>query len=131
MSSAFLDWVATSVGERPPADLHLGAAFEIAVCRIEDAAAQHARDPIHVLSNNGPSGSRRASRDMFAQLGYTPAQIRIVRRLLAGSPGGWPGLLRLYLAARPLLPAHRRYLTRQLRLFARAARLQGDRPGAA
>jgi hypothetical protein len=51
------------------------------------------------------------------QLGYTDDQIRVVRRLLAGSPERWPGLLRLYVRGEVLDGPHRRYVLRQLRSF--------------
>jgi hypothetical protein len=115
MTVAFVDWFVDGVGA-PPDSLHLAQAFEIAVCRVEEAAAS-AVDPIRSLSNLATSSSRKASREMLLQLGYTDDQIRVVRRLLAGSTERWPGLMRLYASGEALEGAHRRYVIRQLRSF--------------
>jgi hypothetical protein len=115
MTVAFVEWFADGVGA-PPDSLHLAQAFEIAVCRVEEAAGL-AVDPIRSMSNRATSGSRKASREMLLQLGYTDDQIRVVRRLLAGSTERWPGLLRLYVRGEVLDGPYRRYVLRQLGSF--------------
>jgi hypothetical protein len=70
---------------------------------------------------------------MLAQLGYNQAQTRIVQRLLAGSGGGWPGLIPIYTSGAPALTEQqRKYVTRQLREFRAASAPAMDavaRPG--
>jgi len=53
----------------------------------------------------------------IASLGYSPAQRRIVHRLLSGSASGWPGLLMLFATRASLTTTHRRYVLRQIRYF--------------
>jgi hypothetical protein len=98
--------------------MHLDAAFELLVSRCELARARGAKDPVATISTKAAGGnSRLCTRRMLEHLGYTPAQRRAVQRLLAGSAGGWPGLLRLYVASRHLSPADRQYARRQVRAF--------------
>ena len=52
---------------------------------------------------------------MLKHLGYTDAQLRIVHRLLGGSPSGWPGLLRLFVGDAGLTDDQQIYARRQLR----------------
>lgn len=101
--------------------LNIVPAFEVMCARVAAARAAGARDPLRtaVSSQAGPH-SRRATRRMLEQLGYHSAQRRIVHRLLGGSPSGWPGLLTLYVEGAELLPAHRRYVLRQVRQFQRS-----------
>jgi hypothetical protein len=122
MTRGFVEWFESECG-RVSDELLLEHAFAIAVCRIEDASAQSARDPIAAVSNRGSAFSRVATKSMLGQLGYSKAQTRIVQRLLAGSGSSWPGLIRLYLqGAPPLTQRQRRYITRQLREFRAAPR---------
>ena len=96
--------------------LNLPAALEVLVSRIEAASARGAADPLATVCPRGPGGNSRAcTRRMLAQLGYNAAQLRVVHRLLAGSTGGWPGLIRLYLADGRVSEAHRHYVRRQVR----------------
>jgi hypothetical protein len=110
-------WFRAAYGA-PPGGFPLEEIFAIMVCRIEDAVAQRARDPIDSVSNCGSPGSRLATKTMLMQLGFTAAQARIAQRLMGGSSGGWPGLLRLYLAGTESIDLdQRRYIARQLRAF--------------
>ena len=114
----FLAWLATQLncGSEELAAVHLGVAFELLVCRIEDAAHRKAPDPLAVVRNSTSGGnSRVATRTMLRHLGYTDAQLRIVHRLLGGSPAGWPGLLSLYVEGTDLTDERRGYARRQLR----------------
>ena len=98
--------------------LHIGAAFEILVSRIDTARAAGSTDPMKTVSTSraGPN-SRAVTHRMLASLGYSPAQRRIVHRLLTGSTSGWPGLLMLFATGTSLTPSHRRYVLRQVRYF--------------
>jgi hypothetical protein len=118
---AFVEW-ASAASDAPLRELLLDRVFEIMVCRIEEAVAQRANDPIRAISNGASAYSRAATRSMLTQLGFSTAQIRIVQRLMAGSAGGWPGLIRLYLSGEAVLTTrHRRYVDRQVQAFRDAA----------
>jgi hypothetical protein len=116
-SLSFARWFEHQIGEDAAVRLKLEAAFVIAVCRVEEAARQHARDPLRAVSNAGSYASRVATKSMLSQLGYSAAQTRIIQRLLAGS-SSWPGLIRIYLGAGELTGAQRQYVRRQVRAFA-------------
>jgi hypothetical protein len=98
--------------------LHIGAAFEVLVSRIDTARAAGSSDPMRTVSTSraGPN-SRAITHRMLASLGYSPAQRRIVHRLLTGSTSGWPGLLMLFATGANLTSTHRRYVLRQIRYF--------------
>ena len=98
--------------------LHIGAAFEVLVSRIDSARAAGSNDPMRTVSTSlaGPN-SRAITHRMLASLGYSPAQRRIVHRLLTGSTSGWPGLLMLFATGANLTSTHRRYVLRQIRYF--------------
>jgi len=98
--------------------LHIGAAFEVLVSRIDTARAAGSNDPMRTVSTSlaGPN-SRAITHRMLASLGYSPAQRRIVHRLLTGSASGWPGLLMLFATGANLTSTHRRYVLRQIRYF--------------
>jgi len=100
------------------APLHIGAAFEVLVSRIDTARAAGSNDPMRTVSTSlaGPN-SRAITHRMLASLGYSPAQRRIVHRLLTGSTSGWPGLLMLFATGANLTSTHRRYVLRQIRYF--------------
>jgi hypothetical protein len=123
----FVDWFERRLGFAA-SELQLDHAFVIAVCRIESAAAQNATDPIAAVSNTASPQSRQATKAMLRSLGYSPAQTRIVQRLLGGSPGGWPGLIRLYLDDADLTRGQRVYLNREVRRFRSATDRPADRP---
>ena len=98
--------------------LHIGAAFEVIVSRIDAARSAGSSDPMRTVSTSraGPN-SRAVTHRMLASLGYSPAQRRIVHRLLTGSTSGWPGLLMLFATGANLTTIHRRYVLRQIRYF--------------
>ena len=98
--------------------LHIGAAFEVLVSRLDTARAAGSADPMRTVSTSraGPN-SRAVTHRMLASLGYSPAQRRIVHRLLTGSTSGWPGLLMLFATGANLTAADRRYVLRQIRYF--------------
>jgi hypothetical protein len=98
--------------------LHIGAAFEVIVSRIDTARAAGSADPMRTVSTSlaGPN-SRAITHRMLASLGYSPAQRRVVHRLLSGSASGWPGLLMLFATGASLTTTHRRYVLRQIRYF--------------
>ena len=104
------------------APLHIGAAFEVLVSRIDSARAAGSSDPMRTISTSqaGPN-SRAVTHRMLASLGYSPAQRRIVHRLLVGSTSGWPGLLMLFATGANLSTAQRRYVLRQIRYFSARA----------
>src|SRR5665811_1965783 len=91
--------------------LHIGAAFEVIVSRIDTARAAGSADPMRTISTSlaGPN-SRAITHRMLASLGYSPSQRRIVHRLLSGSASGWPGLLMLFATGANLTATHRRYV---------------------
>jgi hypothetical protein len=98
--------------------LHIGAAFEVLVSRLDTARAAGSADPMRTVSTSraGPN-SRAITHRMLASLGYSPAQRRIVHRLLTWSTSGWPGLLMLFATGANLTATHRRYVLRQIRYF--------------
>jgi hypothetical protein len=120
----FEEWAVEAAGltEEQVETLRLLPALEILVSRIEAARARGALDPVaSVLPTATGGNSRATTRRMLASLGYTPAQLRVIHRLMAGSTSGWPGLIRLYATGCPLTQAHMEYVRRQLRLLTLAA----------
>ena len=98
--------------------LHLVAAFQILVCRCEAARRRGASAPLVTVSPKLAGGnSRTLTRRMLGQLGYSRGQLRVIHRLLAGSTGGWEGLLALFAAGQPLSARQRGYARRQVQLF--------------
>ena len=100
----------------PLAPNHIQAAFEVLVSRIDAAKAAGAADPLLTVSTSraGPN-SRSVTHEMLETLGYSPAQRRIVHRLMAGSTSGWQGLLLLFATDSVLTAVERRYVLRQAR----------------
>lgn len=98
---------------------HIQAAFEVLVSRIDAAKAAGAGDPMLTVSTSkaGPN-SRAVTHQMLEALGYSPAQRRIVHRLLAGSTSGWAGLLLLFATDTDLTSRERCYVLRQARQLA-------------
>jgi hypothetical protein len=93
----------------------LTPAFEVLISRCEAARRRGAANPLVTVSPKRAGGNSRAcTRRMLAQLGLTEAQRRVMHRLLAGSPGGWPGLLSLFCERATLTPSQRQYARRQL-----------------
>lgn len=108
----------TGIGAREFHVLQLDAAFDVFVCRCEDARRRGSADPLKTVSPKGSGGnSRLTTRRMLRRIGYTDAQLRIIHRLIAGSSSGWPGLLRLFVEAHPLTTEQRGYVRRQVRAF--------------
>lgn len=108
--------------------LLLGAAFELLVSRCELARRRGSRDPVATGSTRYAGGnSRVCTKRMLEHLGYTPHQRRAVQRLLTGTAGGWPGLLRLYADERHLSVSDRQYARRQVRVFIRPPRIRTPR----
>ena len=117
-AASFAEWAVEEAGftadevER----LKVVPALEVLVSRIEAAKSRGARDPVGAVAPMAAGGNPRATtRRMLSHLGYTAQELRIVHRLMAGSAGGWPGLLRLYAGGSPMSPTHRDYVVRQLR----------------
>jgi hypothetical protein len=98
---------------------HIQAAFEVLVSRIDAAKAAGAADPMLTVSTSkaGPN-SRAVTHTMLEALGYSPAQRRIVHRLMAGSTSGWRGLLLLFATDSALTSGERRYVLRHARQLA-------------
>lgn len=116
----FQDWAVTVVGLTADdvAELELEAAFEVMVSRCEEARRRGATNPLIAVSPKGAGGNSRAcTREMLTHLGYSRDQLRIIHRLLGGSPSGWRGLLRIFTEDRELTVWERRYVRRQLRNF--------------
>ena len=117
------DWVVAHAGVTPEEydRLELLAAFDVFVARCESARRRGSTDPLRAVSPRASGGnSRRCTRQMLVNLGYTPAQLRVIHRLIGGSTGGWPGLLRLFVEGRTLTDAERTYVRRQIRDFCKA-----------
>ena len=114
----FPGWCQDQHIAEPLVPLHIGAAFEVLVSRIDAARAAGSSDPMRTISTSraGPN-SRAVTHRMLASLGYSPSQRRIVHRLMAGSTSGWPGLLMLFATGTNLTATHRRYVSRQIRYF--------------
>lgn len=118
----FVLWCGETLGEAAVEELRLEHVFEIATCRIEEAARHEAVDPISAFRNTAGNAARAATKEMLAHLGFSNAQIRIVRRLLGGSDGGWPGLIGLWATQTSPSRIHRKYAHTQVRLFMNASR---------
>lgn len=113
----FEAWVANELGVSTDAidSSLLAPAFEVLISRCEEARRRGAADTLVTVSPKRAGGNSRAcTRRMLAQLGLSDAQRRVMHRLLAGSPGGWPGLLSLFCAGASLTPRQRQYARRQL-----------------
>ena len=123
--TTFEAWLVTSDIREQLRGMHIISAFEVMVARLDGARAAGAKDPLRAVSTRaaGPH-SRLATHRMLEQLGYTPAQRRIVHRLLAGSPAGWPGLLKLFATNAEPSPSQRRYLARQASNFRKTCKPQ-------
>jgi hypothetical protein len=116
----FEPWVAQelALADDDVERLHLVAAFQILVCRCEAARRRGASAPLITASPKLAGGnSRTLTRRMLAQLGYNRDQLRVIHRLLAGSTGGWEGLLALFVEGQHLSAKQRGYARRQVQLF--------------
>lgn len=122
---SLLTWIedACQIDPEDVDELRLGPALDVFINRLESARARGARDPLAAVSPRRAGGnSRRCTRRMLRQLGYTDAQLRIIHRLVAGSTGGWPGLLRLFVERQSPDSQQRQYIRRQVRSFTEASR---------
>jgi hypothetical protein len=100
--------------------MKFAAVFDLFISRIEAARARGAADPLQTVTAKIAGGNSRAStKRMLEQLGFSPSQRRAVHRLLAGSPSGWPGLLRLYVDSRVMTREQRQYARRQVKVMRR------------
>jgi len=116
----FEPWVAQelALADEDLERLHLVPAFQVLVCRCEAARRRGAAAPLVTASPKLAGGnSRTLTRTMLAQLGYNRDQLRVIHRLLAGSTGGWEGLLALFAAGQHLSAKQRGYARRQVQLF--------------
>jgi hypothetical protein len=116
----FEHWVAQelALADEDLERLHLVAAFQILVCRCEAARRRGASAPLVTVSPKLAGGnSRTLTRRMLGQLGYNRDQLRVIHRLLAGSTGGWEGLLALFAAGQHVSAMQRGYARRQVQLF--------------
>ena len=115
----FEDWAISELNldEDDVEALKLAAVFDLFISRIEAARTRGAADPLQTVTAKIAGGNSRAStKRMLEQLGFSPPQRRAVHRLLAGSPSGWPGLLRLYVDRRPMTREQRQYARRQVKV---------------
>jgi len=93
-------------------------AADILLSRAVAAAQRGATDPLLTVTAKRAGGNSRAcTKRMLEQLGLEPRARRVVHRLLAGSPSGWPGLLRIFSEQRHATDAERTYARRQLQLL--------------
>ena len=126
----FDEWAVAHVGLTTGdlSELDLPAAFDVLVSRCEDARRRGAADPLKSISPKGAGGNSRArTREMLQQLGYSRSQLRIIHRLMGGSPAGWAGLLRIFTEDRDLSSWERTYVRRQIRNFYRAGPTAAER----
>jgi hypothetical protein len=116
--ATFQSWCRNQGLAEKLAPLHIGAAFEVLVSRIDAARAAGSSDPLRTISTSkaGPN-SRAVTHRMLESLGYSPSQRRVVHRLMAGSTSGWPGLLMLFATGSELSATDRRYVLQQIRHF--------------
>src|SRR4051812_3728236 len=96
-------------------DIQLTPVFDLFISRIEEARRRGATDPLTTITTKRAGGNSRAcTKRMLEQLGFSAPQRRAAHRLLAGSPSGWPGLLRLYAVSQDLTGGQRQYARRQV-----------------
>lgn len=116
----FEDWVMAGLGldVDEASAMKLAPVFDVFISRIEAARARGAADPLQTVTAKLAGGNSRAcTKRMLQQLGFTPSQRRAAHRLLAGSPSGWPGLLRLYIEGSGLTRQQRQYARRQVKVL--------------
>src|SRR5690242_12653586 len=120
MRATFTDWTASQLHFTPEelTEVNLTPVFDLFISRIEEARRRGATDPLTTIATKRAGGNSRAcTKRMLEQLGFSAAQRRAVHRLLAGSPSGWPGLLRLYAVSQDLTSGQRQYARRQLQVL--------------
>ncbi len=119
---SFEDWATTAldVDDDELFDLKIAPAFEMFISRLDIARRRGATDPLRTVTSKAAGGnSRIATRRMLEQLQLTDPQRRAMHRLVAGTPSGWPGLLRLYVTGQPLKGKQRQYARRQVQILRR------------
>lgn len=123
----FENWVVaqTPLTRRDIEALDLLEAFSVMVDRFATATHRGASDPFVTVSTKRAGGnSRQCTNRQLDLLGYTRAQRRIVHRLLAGTPSGFPGLLALYVGKVEDVDQWHSYLRRQVRDYVRLSRTE-------
>jgi hypothetical protein len=121
---AFVDWVVDELGltEDQVEAIKLIPVFDVFISRVEAARVCGASDPLQTVTAKEAGGNSRAcTKRMLEQLGLTPAARRAAHRLFAGSPSGWPGLLRLYSTGTSLTLKQRQYCRRQVAILLSAS----------
>lgn len=118
-TEGFEDWAIRELAldEDDVVSMQLVPVFDLFISRIEAARSRGAVDPLQTVTAKLAGGNSRAcTKAMIEQLGFAPSQRRAVHRLLAGSPSGWPGLLRLYVDGDGLTREQRLYARRQVKV---------------
>ncbi|GEM_PF-2013318 len=124
-------WVAQQLRleERILEATKLVAAFDLLVCRVEEAERNGAADPLKAIRPRTAGGnSRLATIRTLEQLRCSGTQRRVLHRLMGGSTSGWPGLVDLYAANADLTDVQRRYARRQIRLILASHPVRDVRP---
>ena len=117
MLATFSEWTCEQLhlSAEELVEINLTPVFDLFISRIEEARRRGAADPLTTITTKRAGGNSRAcTKRMLEQLGFSPSQRRAVHRLLAGSPSGWPGLLRLYAVSQDLTSGQRQYARRQI-----------------
>ena len=120
MATALDEWIRDELrlGQLDPRLAVVAPAADILLSRAVAAAQRGATDPLVTVTAKRAGGNSRAcTKRMLEQLGLEPSSRRVVHRLLAGSPSGWPGLLRIFSEQRHVTDAERAYARRQLGLL--------------
>ncbi|WP_157582332.1 hypothetical protein [Phycicoccus sp. Soil803] len=120
MATALDEWIRDELrlGQHDPRLAVVAPAADILLSRAVAAAQRGATDPLVTVTSKRAGGNSRAcTKRMLEQLGLEPEARRVVHRLLAGSPSGWPGLLRIFSEQRHLSDAERTHARRQLGLL--------------
>jgi hypothetical protein len=120
MTTTLDEWIRDELqlGQNDPRLAVVAPAADILLSRALAAAQRGATDPLLTVTAKRAGGNSRAcTKRMLDQLGLEPRARRVVHRLLAGSPSGWPGLLRIFSEQRHVTDAERIYARRQLGLL--------------
>ena len=115
--------------ERVLEETKLVPAFDLLVCRVEEAERNGAVDPLKAIRPRTAGGnSRLATIRTLDQLRCSGTHRRVLHRLLGGSTSGWLGLVELYAQNADLTDAQRRYARRQIRLILASLPVRDVRP---
>lgn len=120
MTTTLDEWIRDELqlGQNDPRLAVVAPAADVLLSRALAAAQRGATDPLLTVTAKRAGGNSRAcTKRMLDQLGLEPRARRVVHRLLAGSPSGWPGLLRIFSEQRHVTDAERIYARRQLGLL--------------